>query len=70
MYYLLYNHTQKHFTIDERSGRKIFTTEVPLASNFGYISNLRTLTSGRASINMKLSHYALVPDFISNIVIT
>ncbi|SHK93661.1 elongation factor G [Chryseobacterium polytrichastri] len=57
-------------SIDERSGRKIFTAEVPLASTFGYISDLRTLTSGRASISMKLSHYALVPDFISNLVIT
>ncbi|MBK1895348.1 elongation factor G [Chryseobacterium paridis] len=57
-------------SIDERSGRKIFIAEVPLASTFGYISDLRTLTSGRASISMKLSHYALVPDFITNIVIT
>ncbi|ANF49861.1 elongation factor G [Chryseobacterium glaciei] len=57
-------------SIDERSGRKIFTAEVPLASTFGYISDLRTLTSGRASISMKLSHYALVPDFISNTLIT
>lgn len=57
-------------SIDERLGRKIFTAEVPLASTFGYISDLRTLTSGRASISMKLSRYALVPDFISNLVIT
>jgi len=57
-------------SIDERSGRKIFTAEVPLSSTFGYISDLRTLTSGRASISMKLSHYALVPDFISNTLIT
>ncbi|ASK31961.1 elongation factor G [Chryseobacterium sp. T16E-39] len=57
-------------SIDERSGRKIFTAEVPLASTFGYISDLRTLTSGRASISMKLSHYALVPEFITNIVVT
>ncbi|GAB0155834.1 elongation factor G [Chryseobacterium sp. Alg-005] len=57
-------------SIDEKSGRKIFTAEVPLASTFGYISDLRTLTSGRASISMKLSHYALVPDFIANIVVT
>ncbi|AZA46998.1 elongation factor G [Chryseobacterium carnipullorum] len=57
-------------SIDERSGRKIFTAEVPLASTFGYISDLRTLTSGRASISMKLSHYALVPDFIANILVT
>lgn len=57
-------------SIDERSGRKIFAAEVPLASTFGYISDLRTLTSGRASISMKLSHYALVPDFIANTLIT
>lgn len=57
-------------SIDEKSGRKIFTAEVPLASTFGYISDLRTLTSGRASISMKLSHYALVPDFIANTLIT
>lgn len=56
--------------IDEKSGRKIFTAEVPLASTFGYISDLRTLTSGRASISMKLSHYALVPDFMVNTLIT
>ncbi|GEJ45613.1 elongation factor G [Chryseobacterium sp. ON_d1] len=57
-------------SIDERSGRKIFAAEVPLASTFGYISDLRTLTSGRASISMKLSHYSLVPDFIANTLIT
>ncbi|BAP29989.1 elongation factor G [Chryseobacterium sp. StRB126] len=57
-------------SIDEKSGRKIFAAEVPLASTFGYISDLRTLASGRASISMKLSHYALVPDFIANTLIT
>ncbi|KPE50145.1 elongation factor G [Chryseobacterium indologenes] len=57
-------------SIDERSGRKIFTAEIPLASTFGYISDLRTLSSGRASISMKLSHYALVPDFIAETLIT
>ncbi|MGH1519968.1 elongation factor G [Chryseobacterium sp. JK1] len=57
-------------SIDEKSGRKIFAAEVPLASTFGYISDLRTLTSGRASISMKLSHYALVPDFIAHTLMT
>ncbi|MPS64891.1 MAG: elongation factor G [Chryseobacterium sp.] len=57
-------------SIDEKSGRKIFSAEVPLASTFGYISDLRTLTSGRASISMKLSHYALVPDFVANTLVT
>ena len=53
-------------SIDEKSGRNIFAAEVPLALTFGYISDLRTLTSGKTSIRMKLSHYALVPDFIAN----
>lgn len=57
-------------SIDDKSGRKIFTAEVPLASIFGYISDLRTLASGRATISMKFSHYALVPDFIANTLIT
>lgn len=57
-------------SIDEKSGRKFFAAEVPLASTFGYISDLRTLASGRASISMKLSHYALVPDFIANTLMT
>ncbi|WP_312342261.1 elongation factor G [Chryseobacterium binzhouense] len=57
-------------SIDEKSGRKVFTAEIPLASTFGYISDLRTLTSGRASISMKLSHYALVPDFIASTLVT
>ncbi|WP_294306682.1 hypothetical protein [uncultured Chryseobacterium sp.] len=57
-------------SIDEKSGRKIFTAEVPLSSTFGYISDLRTLASGRASISMKLSHYALVPDYIANTLLT
>jgi elongation factor G len=57
-------------SIDEKSGRKVFAAEVPLASTFGYISDLRTLTSGRASISMKLAHYALVPDFIASTLTT
>ncbi|WP_294246187.1 elongation factor G [uncultured Chryseobacterium sp.] len=57
-------------SIDDKSGRKIFTAEVPLASTFGYISDLRTLASGRATISMKFSHYALVPDFIAGTLIT
>ncbi|MBN8641539.1 MAG: elongation factor G [Flavobacteriales bacterium] len=49
-------------SIDDKGSRKTFTAKVPLSRTFGYISDLRTLTSGRASISMKLSHYQLVPD--------
>ena len=41
--------------------RNSVKAEVPLANTFGYISDLRTITSGRASLSMKLARYALVP---------
>lgn len=48
--------------LENRANRKVIQAEVPLANTFGYISDLRTLTSGRANISMKLSRYAAVPD--------
>ena len=35
--------------------------KVPLAEQFGYVTVLRTLTSGRATSTMEFSHYAEVP---------
>jgi elongation factor G len=43
--------------------------EVPLAEMFGYVTQLRTLTSGRASSTMEFSHYAPAPDAIAKAVI-
>lgn len=43
--------------------------DVPLAEMFGYITTLRTLSSGRATFNMEISHYAQVPDAIADVVI-
>ncbi|NOQ75923.1 MAG: elongation factor G [Crocinitomix sp.] len=51
--------------IEDRASRKVIQAEVPLAATFGYISDLRTITSGRANISMKLSHYAIVPEHVS-----
>jgi elongation factor G len=34
---------------------------VPLAETFGYVTTLRSLTSGRATSTMEFSHYAIVP---------
>ncbi|MBO4582410.1 MAG: elongation factor G [Bacteroidales bacterium] len=39
---------------------------VPLAEMFGYITNLRSLTSGRGNVSMEFSHYAEVPPTIAN----
>ena len=38
---------------------------VPLAEMFGYVTQLRTITSGRASSSMEFSHYSAVPDRIA-----
>ena len=43
--------------------------DVPLSEMFGYVTQLRTLTSGRASSTMEFSHYAAVPDGIAKGVI-
>lgn len=51
--------------IEDKGARKIFKAQVPLSNTFGYISDLRTITSGRATISMKLSHYQLLPDFLA-----
>jgi len=51
--------------LDSRGSRKVIRAEVPLATTFGYISDLRTITSGRANISMKLAHYAVVSDHLA-----
>jgi elongation factor G len=47
--------------MDSRAGMKIIKALVPLAEQFGYVTQLRSLTSGRASSTMEVSHYAEVP---------
>ena len=50
--------------IDSRSGAQVLTASVPLASMFGYVNNLRSMTQGRASYTMQFSHYAPVPESV------
>ena len=47
--------------IDMRGGAQAVSADVPLASMFGYVSNLRSMTQGRATYTMQFSHYAQVP---------
>jgi elongation factor G len=54
---------------DSRSGAIAITAEVPLAEMFGYVTQLRTITSGRASSTMEFSHYASVPKNLADEVI-
>ncbi len=56
-------------SMSDRSGAKIIKAEVPLAEMFGYVTTLRTLSSGRATSTMEFSHYAETPSNISEEVI-
>ena len=51
--------------MSDRSGAKIIRAEVPLSEMFGYVTTLRTLSSGRATSTMTFSHYAETPANIS-----
>ena len=48
-----------------RGNATVITANVPLANMFGYINNLRSMSSGRASFTMQFSHYEAVPQNIS-----
>jgi elongation factor G len=55
--------------IDSRSGAQVIKADVPLAELFGYVTDLRTITSGRASASLTFSHYAPVPKNLAEKVI-
>jgi elongation factor G len=52
--------------IGARNNVSIIKAEVPLAEMFGYSTDIRTLSSGRASYSMEPSHFENVPDAIVN----
>ncbi len=56
-------------SMDDRAGSKVVKAEVPLSEMFGYVTSLRTLSSGRATSTMEFSHYAETPSNISDNVI-
>ena len=56
-------------SMDDRAGSKVVKAEVPLSEMFGYVTALRTLSSGRATSTMEFSHYAETPSNISEGVI-
>ena len=55
--------------MDDRAGAKVVKADVPLSEMFGYVTTLRTLSSGRATSTMEFSHYAETPSNISEEVI-
>jgi elongation factor G len=56
--------------MDDRAGAKVIKAQVPLAEMFGYVTTLRTLSSGRATSSMEFLHYAEAPSNIAEAVIT
>ena len=57
-------------SMDDRAWSKVVKAEVPLSEMFGYVTSLRTLSSGRATSTMEFSHYAETPSSISEGVIS
>ncbi len=55
--------------MDSRAGAQVIKADVPLKELFGYVTDLRTITSGRASASLTFSHYAPVPKNLADKVI-
>jgi elongation factor G len=56
--------------MESRAGSQIIRSEVPLATMFGYATDLRSKTQGRASFTMHFSHYAETPASVADEVIS
>ena len=56
--------------MDSRNGAQVIKANVPLSEMFGYVTTLRTVTSGRATSTMEFSHYDDCPKNIAEEVIS
>ncbi len=56
-------------SMDSKSNARIVNAKVPLSEQFGYVTILRTLSSGRATSTMTFSHYAELPATLAKDVI-
>ncbi len=55
--------------MDTRNGAQVIKGDVPLSELFGYVTDLRTMSSGRATANLTFSHYEFVPQNIAEEVV-
>jgi len=55
--------------MDDKNGAKVVKAKVPLSEMFGYVTDLRTMSSGRASSTMEFSHFAPAPRNVADEVI-
>ncbi len=55
--------------MDTKAGAQLIKADVPLSELFGYVTDLRTISSGRASASLTFSHYDPVPSNLSETII-
>ena len=55
--------------MDDKNGAKVLKADVPLSEMFGYVTQLRTITSGRATSSMEFAHYAEAPKSVAQDVV-
>ena len=55
--------------MDTKGGAQVIKSHVPLSELFGYVTDLRTISSGRASASLTFAHYDFLPDSIAKEVI-
>ncbi len=56
--------------MDTKAGSQVVKADVPLSELFGYVTDLRTITSGRATASLTFSHYDIIPSGLADGVIT
>ncbi|MCF8378199.1 MAG: elongation factor G [Bacteroidales bacterium] len=55
--------------VESKAGRQHVRAIVPLAEMFGYVTSLRTMSSGRANYSLEFSHYSVTPkEFMDNVI--
>ncbi|HYV91389.1 MAG TPA: elongation factor G [Chitinophagales bacterium] len=57
-------------SMEMKANAQVIKAKVPLSEMFGYVTQLRTITSGRATSIMEFSHYAAAPNSVSEEVMT
>jgi elongation factor G len=55
--------------MDTKGGAQVIKADVPLSELFGYVTDLRTLSSGRASASLTFSHYETVPTNMAEAIV-
>ena len=54
--------------MEDKSGAKIITAKVPLSEMFGYATDIRSKSQGRATYSMEFASYEVVPNSISKVI--